>query len=200
MTEEQNTKQCPFCGGEIFENAQKCRHCAKWLNEQKQVCPYCLKEIPLNAKKCSYCGSVVSRKKSELVKFMTILLDIVIVLLGVGIEVSSDGSGWGFIFAIVLALGAWLYFLPTVIADGKMHKQTNLIFLVNLLFGYTIIGWIGALVWALTDSDCQFSFSTFSSIIVRRSKGIPTLTGTRFFGNFAIKLSFLFFATQSTTK
>jgi hypothetical protein len=30
---EQDTKQCPFCGGEIKKVAIKCRHCGKFLNE-----------------------------------------------------------------------------------------------------------------------------------------------------------------------
>lgn len=39
-----------------------------------------------------------------------------------------------------------LYFLPTLI--GR-HKADALgIFLVNLLFGWTVIGWIIALIWA----------------------------------------------------
>ena len=153
MTEEQKTKQCPFCGNEIFENAQKCRHCGKWLNEQKQICPYCLKEIPLNAKKCSFCGSSVRRKKSELVKCVSILINILIIFICLGVELISNGNGAGILLCIVLMICCALYFLPTLIADGKMHKQTNIIFLVNLLFGITFIGWVAALIWALIDSD-----------------------------------------------
>jgi Superinfection immunity protein len=45
-----------------------------------------------------------------------------------------------FIFLVVL------YFLPTLI--GR-HKQDAFgIFLLNLLFGWTVIGWVVALVWA----------------------------------------------------
>lgn len=153
MIDEQKTKNCPYCGGEIYETAQKCRHCGKWLNEQKQICPYCLKEIPLNAKKCSFCGSSVQRKKSELVKCANILLNILIVLISAGVEVASNGTGAGFLLALVLIVCSALYFLPTRIADGKMHKQTNIIFLVNLLFGITFIGWVAALIWALIDNE-----------------------------------------------
>ena len=153
MTDEQKTKQCPFCGGEIFEDAQKCRHCKKWINEQKQVCPYCLKEIPLNAKKCYFCGSVVKRKKSEIVNCMAILLFVLLVFIGALGEVISNGSGFGLVLAIILLVCSAIYFLPTYIANEKLHKQTNLIFLVNLFFGFTFIGWVAALIWALTDCD-----------------------------------------------
>jgi uncharacterized membrane protein len=39
-----------------------------------------------------------------------------------------------------------LYFLPTLIARHKADAVG--IFLVNLLFGWTVIGWVIALVWA----------------------------------------------------
>jgi Superinfection immunity protein len=42
--------------------------------------------------------------------------------------------------------GVLLYFLPTIV--GR-HKHDALgIFVVNLLFGWTVIGWIIALIWA----------------------------------------------------
>lgn len=52
-------------------------------------------------------------------------------------------------FPFFLASAAF-YFLPTIIA-GARHK-TNLvgIFLVNFLLGWSVIGWIVALVWAVS--------------------------------------------------
>lgn len=42
------------------------------------------------------------------------------------------------------------YFLPTIVAIAR--KKTNLlgIFLVNFLLGWSIIGWIVALIWAVS--------------------------------------------------
>jgi threonine/homoserine/homoserine lactone efflux protein len=42
------------------------------------------------------------------------------------------------------------YFLPTVVAEARGHQRSGMIFLANLLLGWTILGWIGALVWAAT--------------------------------------------------
>lgn len=39
-----------------------------------------------------------------------------------------------------------LYFLPTII--GRHKADATGIFLVNLLFGWTVIGWFIALIWA----------------------------------------------------
>jgi hypothetical protein len=41
------------------------------------------------------------------------------------------------------------YFLPSIIAHHKRHFGA--IFILNLLTGWTFIGWVIALVWALTD-------------------------------------------------
>jgi hypothetical protein len=39
-----------------------------------------------------------------------------------------------------------LYFLPTIV--GKNHKNMPAIFVTNLFLGWTVIGWIIALIWA----------------------------------------------------
>jgi len=44
------------------------------------------------------------------------------------------------------------YFLPTFIAAMRNHTSTLAIFIVNLVFGASGIGWIVALIWALADN------------------------------------------------
>jgi ribosomal protein L37AE/L43A len=43
------------------------------------------------------------------------------------------------------------YFLPTVIAVTKARPNKGAIFGLNLLLGWTAIGWIVALIWSLTS-------------------------------------------------
>ncbi|MGD9850152.1 MAG: superinfection immunity protein [Nitrospirales bacterium] len=57
-----------------------------------------------------------------------------------------------FLFALVVLAALALYFLPTGIAVDRKHRNTAPIFLVNLLFGVTLIGWAVALIWAFTDN------------------------------------------------
>ncbi len=45
-----------------------------------------------------------------------------------------------------LVLSALLYFLSTII--GRHNSDSVGIFIVNLLFGWTVIGWFIALIWA----------------------------------------------------
>lgn len=47
---------------------------------------------------------------------------------------------------LFLIFSVLLYFLPTVIARDK--PDVLAIFLVNLFLGWTVIGWLVALVWA----------------------------------------------------
>jgi Superinfection immunity protein len=42
------------------------------------------------------------------------------------------------------------YLLPTLVAAWRSHHQTAAIFVLNLLLGWTVLGWIIALVWAMT--------------------------------------------------
>lgn len=43
-----------------------------------------------------------------------------------------------------------LYFLPWIWAEKIGHPQSAAIGALNLLLGWTFIGWVVALVWALT--------------------------------------------------
>ena len=74
-----------------------------------------------------------------------------IVIIGALLECATNGGGAGLFFALIAAVAMGIYFLPTTIADEKRHKNTTAIFIVNLFFGYTVIGWVIALIWALTE-------------------------------------------------
>ena len=45
-------------------------------------------------------------------------------------------------------MGTILYFLPTIIAALKSKRDTLSIFLLNFFLGWTMIGWLVALIWA----------------------------------------------------
>ena len=53
-----------------------------------------------------------------------------------------------FLFPPFLGLGFLFYFLPSIIALAHSKRNTLAIFLLNLFFGWTFIGWIVALIWA----------------------------------------------------
>lgn len=43
----------------------------------------------------------------------------------------------------------FMYFLPTVIAAIRKHRQLGPIAAINVLLGWTVLGWIGAFIWSL---------------------------------------------------
>lgn len=53
-------------------------------------------------------------------------------------------------FAIFVILG---YFVPTVVAFRRKHPQILAIVVLNLFLGWTFLGWLGALIWALVAND-----------------------------------------------
>ena len=51
----------------------------------------------------------------------------------------------------------YLYFFPTIIAYYSNDKNTIWIFYVNLVTGWTCLGWLLALFWALLEQyDIDF--------------------------------------------
>lgn len=49
---------------------------------------------------------------------------------------------------ITLALITLLYFLPTIVAGRRGHGVMGPL-LVNVFIGWTVIGWVALLLWAL---------------------------------------------------
>jgi predicted membrane protein len=45
-------------------------------------------------------------------------------------------------------IGLLIYFLPTVVALANKKRNSLAIFVLNLLLGWTLVGWVVALVWA----------------------------------------------------
>jgi Na+/serine symporter len=52
---------------------------------------------------------------------------------------------------IVLAIFTAIYLLPTIVASTRGHQSAVAIFFLNLLLGWTLIGWVVAVVWSFTN-------------------------------------------------
>jgi hypothetical protein len=48
------------------------------------------------------------------------------------------------------ALFLLVYFLPAIVGFYRKHHRAWAIFTLNLLLGWTVVGWIVAMVWATT--------------------------------------------------
>jgi ABC-type sugar transport system permease subunit len=58
-----------------------------------------------------------------------------------------------FLFAILITLLSLFYFLPFAIAFNRKRANTGAIFALNLFLGWSLIGWVVALVWALKEEN-----------------------------------------------
>ena len=65
----------------------------------------------------------------------------------------SHWLGPGFDFGpAFIAVAALVYIAPAQIAVVRLHRDRMAIIALNLLLGATGLGWIGALLWALTGN------------------------------------------------
>lgn len=52
--------------------------------------------------------------------------------------------------AALLFILAFAYCIPSLVAWNRSHHNTSAIVALNMFLGWTVLGWVGALVWALT--------------------------------------------------
>lgn len=52
---------------------------------------------------------------------------------------------------LILVLSFCVYFLPSIVAQMRGHRQLTAITVLNLFLGWTLLGWVIALVWACTN-------------------------------------------------
>lgn len=57
----------------------------------------------------------------------------------------------GIFFFPFFGFGFVMYFLPSIIALARSKRDLLAIVLLNFFLGWTLIGWIVALVWALKN-------------------------------------------------
>lgn len=55
--------------------------------------------------------------------------------------------------AVLWALAAVAYFVPSIIAEERNSQKLHSIIIVNIFLGWTLIGWGVALAWACAKKD-----------------------------------------------
>lgn len=58
---------------------------------------------------------------------------------------------FGFFLFPFFGFGFLMYFLPSVVAFARNKRDTTSIVLLNLFLGWSVIGWVIALVWAFKN-------------------------------------------------
>jgi hypothetical protein len=60
--------------------------------------------------------------------------------------------GGGLIVGLILLMLVGPYWVPTFVAFSRKHPSRGGVFALNFFLGWTFIGWVIALVWALSDN------------------------------------------------
>lgn len=121
-TADENTVKCPYCGSKVKRNIKKCPHCGEWLSGVSHF----------------GCGTAMV--------LLSIIAGIGSFSFGNEIQLPFLGAVSGFLLFILV----FFYFLPSLIADSRGHDSSFAIFLINLFFGWTAIGWLLCLIIAFT--------------------------------------------------
>ena len=167
--ENQETKQCPYCGETINIAAKKCKHCGEWLEEKVEEdpkavnCPYCGEEILAVAKKCKHCGELITQKDSLQNKSQSIDDDPLLNIKPYNMFLMIIGA----IIANCLLQPQWLsmpnrnmnnksnvYFLNQICKPE--HKQdviptmilivNGIIFLLIIFLGFEVLNWASYII------------------------------------------------------
>jgi len=57
------------------------------------------------------------------------------------------------VFLVVAVVGLGIYFVPTIIAFARKKSNKVAIFALNLFLGWSLVGWVVSLVWALSEDQ-----------------------------------------------
>jgi hypothetical protein len=84
---------------------------------------------------------------------MLMLVRIVFVLVALGLFILvgrglTDNTLAPLVLIVLFVSSIGIYFFPSFVAYSRQHLQKVSIFVLNLSLGWTIVGWVGALVWA----------------------------------------------------
>lgn len=90
------------------------------------------------------------------------LLSLILPLVSLPAMAADGGGGTVFFGFIVIVIGGGIYLAPTIIASRKGHPNTTSIAIINITLGWSLIGWIIALVWAVKESEAPY-VATFDS-------------------------------------
>ena len=68
----------------------------------------------------------------------------------------KDESFWpsfSSLLMIILLVSIFIFFLPSFIAFNRQHRNRLVILVINIVFGFTLLGWLVALIWSLNKID-----------------------------------------------
>ena len=100
------------------------------------------------------------------------------------LKVRLNRAGMEILFILC---GVILYFFPSLVAGGRNTKSSGGVFIINLFLGWTFVGWVVALAWAVAgerDARPLKSFQMGKYIVTVCDKcGMSVKPTQKFCGN-----------------
>lgn len=137
---------CPLCQGNIEFPTEALGQLAP--------CPHCAQEIVLEAVQSI---ELPARRRGHpthgwWVSFVIVFASIIGLWFVLGFVFwaifSKDPLGEVIGPLALFLLAALVYFIPSIVAKHRKARNCEGIFLLNLFLGWTLLGWVGALIWA----------------------------------------------------
>ena len=164
------TKICRHCGNEIKVDAKVCKYCKWELDIPDTPDLFCTRcKAPVNDEDyfCQQCGAIfripdfeppARHNINEIPYNIGILLKALAIGLAVtvfatsGKDITPGVMALYYIAAFILCeIFLYIYFLPTILAIENNKDNALALYICNLLFGITIVGWFVTLVLSLPN-------------------------------------------------
>jgi len=148
------TCPCQHCNGGIEFEAT---HAGESVD-----CPHCKLETILFVPRLPKPPpKLVAKPKKGWLKrnlLVSILIGLGLIFFAAVLIVHYFNSDWQFDFGLVLVMALWaglvisvlaVYLIPSIIAIARNKVNWPAILVLNLFLGWTIVGWVVALVWSI---------------------------------------------------
>ena len=80
-----------------------------------------------------------------------------------------------FVGAFLVTASLMLYFLPFIVANGREHPNQFAIFILCFFLGWTLLGWVAALVWSVSALPAQTKANAQNNGYEQRSQYLDYL-------------------------